>query len=278
MKLIDGKKIAKTIEKRLKEEIRQTDVRPGLAALLIGNDAASHLYVRLKEKACKRVGINFHKYYFEENTTKEEIKEVIQFLNKDTETDGILVQLPLPNRGWEDEIITAIDPLKDVDGFHKKTIQGLLAGKDVIKPGLAEGILLLIKSVEVPLPGKKAAILCNNEIFATPIAYLLKAENVDVNVFTKEEPDLEEKLSSHDILVVAIGKKNFVTKKMVKKDAIIIDVGINRIDGKVYGDVDIEDVEDIAGYITPVPGGVGPMTVAMLLKAVFDLHKKHRKS
>lgn len=273
MNIINGKVLAKTIKDEIKQKVAKMDEKPALAAILVGQDAASHLYVKLKEKACKYTGITFHKYLIDEDCPKQEILNVIEFLNTDRETDGILVQLPLPIKEWEDEIISAIDPKKDVDGFHQDTIKALLDGKPTIIPGLAQGIIELIESTKEPLEHKKCSIVCNNKIFSQPIEYLLKNKIQKINTYSPTTSNLDKLLLKSDIIIVAVGKPNFITKNMIKPGCIIIDVGINKDGNKVQGDVDFDNIDELEGYITPVPGGVGPMTVAMLLRNVMEMHK-----
>lgn len=274
MKIINGRSLAKSIKLEIAQKVSTMVEKPALAAILVGDDPASHLYVKLKEKACKKVGITFHKYLLEENASKEEILAAIDFLNNDEGTDGILVQLPLPNREWEDEIIQALKPTKDVDGFHPQTVKNLLAGDESIIPGLAAGIVHLALSTPENLDNKKALIVCNTEIFATPIQYLLQKNNIISEIVLKDDVELKNKVKNADIIIIAVGHENFLTADMVSENAIIIDVGINEnknAKNGVVGDCDYESFSQMDGYITPVPGGVGPMTVAMLLYNVWKI-------
>lgn len=271
MKIIDGKKLAKSIEQELYAKVKDMPEKPALAAVLVGDDPASHLYVKLKEKACNRVGITFHKYLLEESASKEEILSTINFLNEDPGTDGILIQLPLPNRNWEQEVINSLSPEKDADGFHPETTKNIQTGNETIIPGLAAGIVNLIKSTPENLENKHAIIICNTNIFGDPIKLLLAKENVSTEIISPKDENFNEKTKNADIIIIAIGQKNFLIPKMVKESTIIIDVGINKTENGVTGDADYDAFSKTEGYITPVPGGVGPMTVSMLLYNVWKI-------
>lgn len=288
MRIIDGKKLALEIRAGLKEKISKLGNAPGLGVILVGNDPASHLYVRLKEKACLEAGIKFEKKLFPESATEEEINLTIQQFNNRDDINGILVQLPLPPQLNENRIITAIAPQKDVDGFHSKNLEALsryslisrkVSGmpassrqkkRALIIPGVALGIMKLIESTNVSLAGKKAALLVNSEIFAAPLKYLLEQNKVKVDI--KLNPK-SSTLNSYDIIIIALGRPNFLKADMVKDGAVIIDVGTTKIRGKLCGDADFESFKNRDVFITPVPGGVGPMTVAMLLQNVYNLAK-----
>jgi len=274
-KIIDGKVIAQKIKNKIKKQVDKMEKKPGLAAVLVGDDKASAQYVKLKKKACEYTGINFHKYYFEGDYSQKDIIEAIEFLNSDKDIDGILVQLPLPKKYNENKIISAIDPKKDVDGFHPDNLKKLRAGKPKIISPAALGILELIKATKKPLENKNIVIVCNSKLFSEPLQYLL-AKNNKVKAIAPTHKELKKICSQADILIVAIGKAEFIEKNLIKKGAIVIDVGINQLDGETVGDVNFFDVAEKVGYITPVPGGVGPMTVAILLENVFKLHKNHK--
>lgn len=279
MNIIDGKKLAESITNKIKTNIADSVIKPGLAVILVGDDAPSHLYVSLKEKACKEVGIEFHKYLFTADDSKEDILQAIDFLNSDDSIHGILVQIPLPNREWEQEIINRIDPKKDVDGFHPQTIADLLSSKSIIIPGLAQGIMSLIEYPQLPLGNKSCAIICNTEHFAKPLVHLLSQKNIESKVLLKKDLNNKAPLQMYDIIVIAVGQRNFINANQINKNAIVIDVGTNREDGKVFGDVDFNSVIKADSmqnvHITPVPGGVGPMTVAMLLFNTYKLAEYH---
>lgn len=274
MQIIDGKKLAEEIKNNIKKEIKKLGSKPGLATILVGSDPSSHLYVKLKQRACDEVGIHNEVYLYFASSEEETIIEQIKKLNKRGDIHGILVQLPLPEHLNENKIIKSIDPKKDVDGFHPENIQKFLDKKPYITPGLAWGILKLIESTGKNLTDKKAVILCNSDTFAAPIEKILQDKNVITEHIHPENPNLNKKTKSADILIVAIGCPNFINKAMVKNGAIIIDVGTNRTEEGVVGDVDFKSVKKMDGFITPVPGGVGPMTIAMLLKNTLEIAKK----
>lgn len=272
--ILDGRTLAAQIRAQVKTEIAKVGLKPGLAAVLVGADPASHVYVGLKEKAAAEVGIHFEKYLFFATEPQKKIITKIHELNKRVDIHAILVQLPLPSGFNEDKVIRAIDPKKDADGFHPKNLIALAHGSPAIIPGVAAGIVALIESSNVPLQGKRAVLLVNSTTFALPIEFLLQQRGVLTKIIIAPQ-DLEsvaEKLATSDILVSAIGRPHAVDASMVKREAIIIDVGTNRLPtGELVGDVDVASANKKAGYLTPVPGGVGPVTVAMLLKSTFEL-------
>lgn len=275
MNIIDGKKLSLEIRTKLKEKITKLDFTPGLGVILVGNNPSSHLYVRLKEKACAEVGIRFEKKIFSENAKQNEIITAIQQYNRRKDIQGILVQIPLPKSLDTDKIIFTIDPKKDVDGFHPVNLLAMRDGRANIVPGVALGILKLIESTNLPLnKKKKAVLLVNSKILETPLDYLLP-RNRGIDVQTVLNPQQSGTfLKSFDIIIIALGIPKFLTSDMVKDGAVIIDVGTNIIDGKTVGDVDFESFRNREVWLTPVPGGVGPMTVAMLLQNVYNLAKK----
>lgn len=276
-KIIDGKELAARIQQELTVEIKTKGLRPSLAVILIGHNPASELYVRLKKKACEQTGIDFHEYLLPENIDEKKVLETIDFLNKDETVDAILVQLPLPEQLDADTIIKAIDPKKDVDGFHPENIKKLLAGQTDFIPGLALGILRLIEATGENLSGKSAVIVAKSDVFYQPLTKVLSNKNIKARLVDPKNPDLKKYSILADILIVAVGQPFFIGEDMVKKDAIVIDVGTNKIgEGQVVGDVDYSAVFDKVSYITPVPGGVGPMTVAMLLYNTVQLHKNKK--
>ncbi len=272
MKIIDGKKLALEIRTELKEKISKLGLQPGLAVILAGDDPASHLYVRLKEKASEEVGIRFEKKIFSESATEEDINSTIQQFNNRSDIHGILVQLPLPPKFDENKIIRTIDPKKDVDGFHPKNLELIKNGHPFIIPGVTLGIMRLIESTKVDLKNKKAALLVNSDIFALPLRHLLKTKDAEVETFIKPKiSDFRFQISDFDIIVIALGKPKFLKSEMVRDGAIIIDVGTTKVDGKLFGDADFDSFQNRDVFITPVPGGVGPMTVAMLLNNAVQL-------
>lgn len=278
--IIDGKlvsaEVRKNITNNVKEFITETGKTPGLAVILVGNNPASAVYVRNKHKACLEVGINSYEITMPESTTEEELLSKIEELNKDDNVDGILVQLPLPKHISEDKIINAISPSKDVDAFHPQNVGKIVSGKYDFIPCTPAGIMELLHYYNVDINGKECVVIGRSNIVGKPMALLLLAENGTVTVCHSRTKDLPSVTRRADILVVAIGKPNFVSADMVKPGAVVIDVGINRKeDGKLCGDVDYAAVEPLASKITPVPGGVGPMTITMLLKNTLTAAKNH---
>lgn len=276
-KIIDGKQIADHIKIRVRKEVVDLNIAPGLAVFLIGDDEASHTYVKLKEKACKEIGIQFHKYLMAANTPAKEVAAAIDFINKDDMVDAVLMQLPLPEGFDESEIINQIDPSKDVDGFHPQTLQQYLEGKSDFIPGLSMGIIRLIESTNENLHGKRALIIANSDVFSAPLRKLLGEHGMSVQTISPDAADLTAQGQEADVLIVAVGRPGFITEDKIKSGAIIIDVGTTKIEGELKGDVDFDSVKDKAGYLTPVPGGVGPVTVAMLLENTLKLAKRHHQ-
>jgi methylenetetrahydrofolate dehydrogenase (NADP+)/methenyltetrahydrofolate cyclohydrolase len=272
MNIIDGKKLALQIRQKIKKEIAELGIKPGLAVILVGADPASHLYVGLKEKAAAEVGINFEKYLFFATEPEEKIIAKIQELNARPDINGIVVQLPLPQGYDESKIVAAIDPLKDADGFHPENIAKLLADEPEIVPPVIAGIFKLIESTGTELINKKITILANSEILAKPLKKLLEGNEVKVALHPENPAAISR---DADIVITALGRPRVITGEMIKPGSILIDVGTTRMDdGQTVGDVDFDSASQVAGWITPVPGGVGPMTVAMLLQNVLDLAKK----
>lgn len=266
MILIDGKKISDNIRQELTEEVKKLQKEVGLAVLIVGEDPASKVYVRNKEKACEQIGIKSYRYAFPAETTEEELKETITKLNRDPAVSGILVQLPLPKHLNERKILGFIAPEKDVDGFSPYQIGKLLLGEDCLVSCTPQGILRLLKAYDISIAGKHAVVVGRSNIVGKPVSLLMLKENATVTICHSRTKDLAEITKQADILIVAIGKANFITADMVKEGAVVIDVGINRTpDNKLCGDVDFENVAKKCSYITPVPGGVGPMTVTCLM-------------
>lgn len=276
-KIIDGRALAEDIQAELTKEIISKKLNPNLAVILVGDDPASRLYVALKKKACHKVGIGFHEYLLATDVSEKYLLETIDFLNHDSEVDAILVQLPLPAGLDTDKIISAIDPAKDVDGFHPQNIDEFLKQTGDFVPGLPMGIIRLIESTGENLSGKKAVIVAKSQILYRPLAKLLNDQGVETKIVSPAEKNLKDKTVLADILITAIGKAFAITADMVKEGVIVIDVGTNKIDDKyTVGDVDYSEVFEKASYITPVPGGVGPMTVAMLLYNTVKLAEKNK--
>jgi len=274
-KIIDGKAIAKEIRQKIKKQITDKNLNPNLAVILVGENPASKLYVNLKKKACEEVGIEFHEYLLDNDIPQDKVLEVINFLNHDKKVDAILIQLPLPEHLDTDNIIQAINPAKDVDGFHPQNIKKFLNKKNKLAPGLPLGIIKLIESTEENLIEKQALIIAKNKILYQPLAKLLNDRKIHTTISLPDDLKLKNKCQQADILITAIGKPFFITADMIKQDSIIIDIGTNKIDKNyIVGDIDYSGAFTKAGHITPVPGGVGPVTVAMLLYNTVKLADK----
>ena len=271
---IDGKFIAQAEREKLIPRIKELTLQgnqPGLSVILVGEDPASMVYVGSKEKTAKALGILGQVYRLAKDTSLEVLLELIEQLNNDASVHGILVQMPLPAHLDENKVIKAILPEKDVDGFHPLNAGALLAGQPCTLPCTPRGIMKLIKSTGIDLCGKHAVVIGRSAIVGKPVAMLLLQEHATVTICHSRTPDLSQFTRQADVLVSAVGRPNLVQKHMVKPGAIVIDVGINRTpDGKLCGDVDYDQVKEVAGYITPVPGGVGPMTIAMLMRNTVD--------
>ncbi len=286
-KIIDGRKIAKKLSKKILKELAELKGRrPGLAIVLIGDRDDSKLYVSLKEKEARKIGIDTHVYKCEVTANKAQVFEMIEYLNRDEEIDGILIQLPLPETFNTDEIIQAIDPSKDVDRFHPKNLEMLLAtdlhddpllsktqAADVMLPPVHGTILAMMRDIDYDLKNKQVCIVANSEIFGKSMAKVLNCRGATATVIGLDNDNLIEKTSNADVLITAVGRPGFINEKMVKEGAVVIDVGITRAGTRVRGDVDFERVKKKASYITPVPGGVGPVTVFMLLLNTAKLAK-----
>lgn len=266
--LIDGKAVSSKIRDEIAADAaafeKNNGRKIGLAVVLVGENPASKVYVRNKILACEQTGIASFEYYLPETSTTEQVLEVVRALNADDKVDGFLVQLPLPKGIDEKRVLSEVSPKKDVDGFHAVNAGNLLLGNPCLSACTPTGIMELIKSTGESVEGKHAVVIGRSNIVGKPVALMLLAANATVTVCHSKTKDLEKYTRDADILVVAIGVKEFVTGDMIKKGAIVIDVGMNRAD-KLYGDVHFESASAVAGYITPVPGGVGPMTITMLL-------------
>ncbi len=269
-KIIDGKALAANIRADVKKRAGKLDAKPGLAVVLVGKDPASRVYVDSKEKSCKEVGFYSEKYVLDENIDEMELLNVVEKLNQSRKIHGILVQLPLPKHINEQLVIDAILPYKDVDGFSAVNIGNMLMGNNMIIPATPKGVIKLIESTGVGIEGKHAVVVGRSNIVGKPAALLLQQKNATVTMCHSRTKNLEKYTKQADILVVAVGKPKLIKANMVKKGAIVIDVGTNRVDGKLVGDVDFDSVKKVAGYITPVPGGVGPMTIACLLENTLE--------
>ncbi len=250
--------------------------RPDLAIILIGSREDSDLYVSLKEREAKRVGIDTHLYKCGEHISEKEVLEMINFLNNDETVDAILLQLPLPEHLDADKIIGSIKKEKDIDGFHPDNLKILLNSCDggAIMPPVFGAVLEMLKSIDCDLKNKHVSIIANSDIFGKTLAKVLECHGAKTETVKADEKNLKEKTLKADILITAVGKPKFIKKEMIKKDAVIIDIGITKEGKKVFGDVDFEDVKEKAGFISPVPGGVGPLTIAMAFKNTIEVYKK----
>jgi methylenetetrahydrofolate dehydrogenase (NADP+) / methenyltetrahydrofolate cyclohydrolase len=275
--IIDGKKEAQLLRDKIKKEIESLKSKnnkvPGLAVILIGDFAPSQIYVKNKEKNAKEVGINSDVIRYAKDVSEKEVLKKIKELNNNAAVSGILVQLPLPPQINKEKIINAINPLKDVDGFHPINVGNLSAGYNATVPCTPLGCLLLIKKIEPNLSGKHAVIIGRSNLNGKPMAQLLLKNNCTVTIVHSKTKDLQTECLKADILVAAAGVPNLVKSDWVKKDSIVIDVGINKVGDKIIGDVEFETVKEKAKAITPVPGGVGPMTIACLLKNTLECFK-----
>lgn len=267
--ILDGKNLALAIREKIKTRVAALPTAPGLAVLLVGADPASHTYVALKKKACEEAGIRFEQYLYLATEPEDTLIKKIQELNARPDVNGILVQLPLPTQD-ADHVIAAIDPLKDVDGFHPVNLENLAAHKPAIASAVALGIIKLIG--EAPNKTGSQAVIASSPLFAKPLQILLREQRITATVVDPDAQDLATTTRTADILIVAVGHPGLITGDMVKPGATVIDVGTTRTAAGLKGDVDFDSVEPVAGALTPVPGGVGPMTVAMLLVNILKAH------
>lgn len=279
--IIDGRLIAQNIKNDLKKEVENLKLKginPGLAVVLVGEDSASKIYVKNKKKCCDELGIFSEEFYFPEDTSKKEILNLIEKLNQDKKINGILVQLPLPSHINQKNITESILPEKDVDAFHSSTIGNLLTNHAELLPCTPAGIIEIFHRENISLTGKHCVIIGRSNIVGKPLAFMLINEDATVTVCHSKTKKLSEICKNADIIICAVGKAKFLKRNMIKEGAVIIDVGINRDEnGKICGDVDFDDVKNIASAITPVPGGVGPMTIAMLMKNTITATKIQNK-
>lgn len=275
--IIDGTQIAAGIQKELIHEVKRLKdeyhLTLGLATILVGDDPASRIYISMKKKACEKIGIYYEEHTFPGDVKEEGVIRLIQRLNRDEKIHGILVQLPLPSHLDEPSVLCSITPQKDVDGFHPANMGRLLAGDESTPPCTPSGVIALLEKTGIEIAGKHAVVVGRSNIVGKPAAIMLLNRDATVTVCHSKTKDLERYTRQADILVVAVGHAKFITEKMVKDGAVVIDVGINRVGGKLYGDVDFERVKKKASAITPVPGGVGPMTVTMLIKNTITAAK-----
>ena len=278
MVLIDGKKVSGEIRNRLADEIQELKKKagktPGLATVLVGDDPASAVYVRNKNKVCGELGFQSFEQKLSADTSEEKLLQLVGELNSNKDVHGILVQLPLPDQIDSEKILQAIDPKKDVDGFHPVNVGKLVVGNALLTPCTPTGIIALLDRYDIEISGKHAVIIGRSNIVGKPVSMLLLHRNATITICHSRTQNLEEVTRSADILVAAVGRANFVTDEMVSEGTVVIDVGINRVDGKLTGDIDFEPVSKKASHITPVPGGVGPMTIALLMENTLKAFKE----
>ena len=276
--IIDGKELAKKIRANLKiecEELKKKNINSKLAVIMVGEDPASKVYVRNKSKACEDVGIEYEEYLLDVNTTQKELIELIEKLNNDKTINGILLQSPIPSNLDINEAFRTISPQKDVDGFNPVNVGKLVLNQDTFVSCTPYGIMKMFEEYDIDLTGKNVVILGRSNIVGKPLIHCCLNKNATVTSCHSKTQNIAQKAKEADVLISAIGKANFVTADMVKDGAVVIDVGINRLDnGKITGDVDFESVKEKASYITPVPGGVGPMTIAMLMNNVIKATRR----
>lgn len=281
MEIIDGKKLAKKIRENLKfkcDELKEIGIKPKFAIIMVGNDKASQIYVKNKSKACKEIGIEYEEYLLDKNSKQEELIKQIEKLNNDKTIYGILLQSPIPEHLDINEAFRTISPQKDVDGFNPVNVGKLCLNQDTFISCTPYGIIKMFEEYNINLTGKNITILGRSNIVGKPLIQCCLNKDATVTVCHSKTKNLKEHTKNADIVISAIGKEKFLTEDMIKKDCIVIDVGINRNeDGKIIGDVDFENVSKKASYITPVPGGVGPMTIAMLMNNIIKATKESNK-
>ena len=280
-KIIDGKGLAKKIRENLKrdvDELKKEGINPKFAVILVGDDPASKIYVRNKNKACEEIGIEYKEYLLPENTSMEELLDLIEKLNKDKNVNGILLQSPLPKHLDINEAFKQIDYRKDVDGFNPINVGKLALGQDCFVSCTPYGIVKMIEEYKIPIEGKKAVIIGRSNIVGKPLIQCLLSKNATVTICHSKTKEIDKITKDSDIIITAMGQPKFLKADMVKDGATVIDVGINRMEnGKITGDVDFDEVSKKTSYITPVPGGVGPMTIAMLMNNIIKATKDQNK-
>lgn len=281
MIIIDGKKVSSTVKEQVKNEtaeLKAKGITPGLAVILVGDDPASRVYVNNKKKACEYVGFRSEEFALPATTSQKELLDLVEQLNEREDINGILCQLPLPEGHDDNAVIEAISPLKDVDAFHKQNVGRIMIGDYDFLPCTPAGIMEMLHAYDISVDGKNCVVIGRSNIVGKPMAMLLLHENGTVTICHSRTKNLKKITSQADILVAAVGKPKFVTADMVKDGAVVIDVGMDRDEnGKLCGDVDFENVKDKCSYITPVPGGVGPMTIATLMKNTLKAAKLQNK-
>lgn len=272
--ILDGKLTATYVRKQVAEEVRRINDTVTLALIMVGNNPASQVYVRNKQKACDEVGISVESFFLDENTSQKELLTIIENCNKNPKVNGILVQLPLPTHIEEKIVVNSIDPEKDVDGLNTINQGKLMVGEEGLVPATPKGVITLLKSNNIDIQSKNVVVVGRSKLVGKPLAMLFLNENATVTIAHSKTANLKEVTKKADILVAAVGKPKFIVADMVKRDCVVVDVGINRLDGKLCGDVDYEGVSEVASFVTPVPGGVGPMTIATLLENVLRCYKR----
>lgn len=276
--ILDGKSLAKKIRLELKEKILNEGIKPKLAVILVGDDEASIIYVNNKNKACKEIGMDFVEYHLSSVTTQSKLLDLIERLNNDDTIDGILLQYPIPKGLNIEEAFEKISPKKDVDGFNPQNIGLRTIGGDCFVPCTPLGIMRILDEYNIEIEGKKALVIGRSNTVGKPVAQLLLERNATVTICHSKSTNIANEIKQADIVVSAVGKAKFITEDMIKDNAVIIDVGISRLsNGKICGDVDFENIQNKCSYITPVPGGIGPMTIAMLLSNTLKAFEKRRK-
>ena len=283
MNLIDGRAVASRLRGRIKREVealkKEKGITPGLGVVLVGEDPASKIYVGMKEKACKEIGIRSYIYRLPEDTSEKEVLRLLDYLNRSPEVNGILVQLPLPGHISTERVLETISPDKDVDGFHPYNVGRLVAGQPSFIPCTPLGIIRLLDEYGIPIEGKEAVVVGRSNIVGKPVALLLLQRNATVTICHSRTRDLPAVIHKAQILVVAVGRARMVKGEWIREGAVVIDVGVNRLeDGGLCGDVDFKSAAERASYITPVPGGVGPMTITMLLHNTLEAARRQTGS
>ena len=273
--VLDGKNLSDKIKNEIKSKIKKYSIKPTLAVIQIGNDEASNIYINSKRKACENVDINFIHEKFNEDVNEQEVINKINELNNNDYVNGILIQLPIPKQFNTYKLLNLINKNKDVDGLTDINAGLLFKDYNNLIPCTPQGIIRLLEEYNIDLLGKHAVVVGKSNLVGKPLAILLLQNGATVTICHSKTIDLKQYTKQADILICAVGKKDLITKDMVKENAVVVDVGMNRVNGKLYGDVDFENIKDIASYITPVPGGVGPMTVAMLLSNVLKNYEKN---
>lgn len=277
MVIMDGKKVSNVIKEEIKQDILDNNLTPSLTVIQVGDNPSSNVYIKNKEKACEKVGINFNLLKYLE-ISEEDLIETINKLNEDKNVNGIIIQLPLPDNFNTNKILNSISPLKDVDGLTTINVGNLVLGNDTLISCTPLGIIKLLKYYNISLEGKKVTIIGRSNLVGKPLISLLLRENASVSVCHSKTKNIKDYTLNSDIVIVAVGKPKFLKEEFIKENAVIIDVGINKIEDKIFGDVDFDNVSLKSSYITPVPKGVGPMTIAMLLNNVVKAYRMQNEN